>query len=178
MRSVADHYADALVDVALEQNAAGEIRQQLGDFLALLGESPELHVILGSPAVSKKNKQGVVQALVNRMGAGQTMRNFLFVILDHRRMALLPQIQAAFDVRLDERQGVLRADVTTARGLSDAEKNELGDALQRLTGRHVEATYRQDEGLIAGAVVRIGSTIYNGSVRAQLERLRIRLGAQ
>ncbi len=178
MRSLAEHYADALVDVALEQKNAAEIRQQLGDFLAMLKESPELHVLLGSPAVSKKNKQGVVQALVTRTGASQTMRNFLFVVLDHRRMALLPEIQIAFDVRLDERQGIMRADVTTARDLSDAEKHELSEALQRLTGRRVEATYRQDAALIGGAVVRIGSTIYNGSVQAQLERLRNRLATR
>jgi F-type H+-transporting ATPase subunit delta len=178
VRSLAEHYADALVDVALEQNAAPQIRQELGDFLALLGESPDLHVLLVSPAVSKKNKQSVVQALVNRMGASQTMRNFLFVVLDHRRVPLLPDIQIAFDIQLDERQGVTRADVTTARNLSDVEKQELADALHRLTGRRVEATYRQDAGLIAGAVVRMGSTIYNGSVKAQLERLRTRLAAE
>lgn len=178
MRSLAEHYADALVDVALEQNAAAEIRQQLGDFLELLKESPSLHVLLGSPAVSKKSKQAAVQALINRLGASQAMRNFLFVVLDHRRIALLPEIQVAFDVRLDERQGIVRADVTTARDLSDAEKRDLSGALQRLTGRRVEATYRQDAALIGGAVVRIGSTIYNGSVQAQLERLRNRLATQ
>ena len=177
MRNLADRYADALADVALSQNAAAEVRQQLGDFLELLRESSDLHLVLDSPAVSRASKQGVVEALVARLDASRTLRNFLFVVLDRRRMALLPEIQRALDARLDERQGITRAEVTSAHELGDAEKDQLRAALERISGRRVEAQYRLDPALIAGAVVRIGSTIYNGSVSAQLDRLRLRLTA-
>ena len=177
MRTLADRYANALADVALGQNAAEQVRQELSDFLGLLRESPELRVLLNNPAVPRRNKRAVAEALVERLGASRTLRNFLFVVLDRRRAVLLPAIQQAFDAQLDERQGITRAEVTSARELKDAEKKELRGTLERITGRRVEAQYRLDPALIAGAIVRIGSTIYNGSVRAQLERLRTRLAS-
>jgi len=177
VRSLADRYADALAEVALADNAADNVRRELADFMDLLRESPDLKLLLNNPAVSRTAKHGVVEALIARTGASRTMRNFLFVVLDKRRTALLPEIQVALDARLDERQGITRAEVTSARELGDAEKIELRAALERMTGKRVVAQYSLNPALIAGAVVRIGSTIYNGSVSAQLERLRARLAA-
>ncbi len=102
-----------------------QVSRELRDFLALLRESPQLGVLLGSPAVSRANKHAVVEALVERMGASRTLRNFLFVVIDQRRMALLPEIQQAFDAQLDDRQGVARADVTSARELNERERKQL-----------------------------------------------------
>jgi F-type H+-transporting ATPase subunit delta len=112
------------------------------------------------------------------MGASRTLRNLLFVVIDQRRMGLLPEIQQAFEARLDEMEGVARADVTSARELNERERKQLETVLERLSGRRVEANYEFDPALIAGAVVRVGSTIYDGSVRMQLERLRIKLESQ
>ena len=178
MRTIAQHYADALADVAISEKSAETVSRELRDFLALLRESPQLGILLSSPAVSRANKHAVVQALVERMKASRTLRNFLFVAIDQRRMALLPEIQQAFEAQLDERQGVARANVTSARDLKEGEKKQLRKALERLSGRRVEAHYELDPALIAGAVVRVGSTIYDGSVRTQLERLRARLESQ
>ena len=176
--TLADHYADALADVAVSQNTAAEVRRELADFVALQAESPELRILLGSPAVTRANKLAVVEALVGRLGAGKTLRNFLFVVLDHRRMALVPEIQLAFDAQLDKRRGIARAHVTSAGKLSDVEKAELRAVLAKLSGQQVEAEYSEDPELIAGAVVRIGSKIYDGSVRTQLQRLRTKLAAR
>ena len=178
MRTIAQHYADALAEVAISQKSADKVRRELRDFLALLRESAQLGVLLGSPAVSRANKHAVAQALVERMGASRTLRNLLFVVIDQRRMGLLPEIQQAFEARLDEMEGVARADVTSARELNERERKQLRTALERLSGRRVEANYELDPALIAGAVVRVGSTIYDGSVRMQLERLRIKLESQ
>jgi F-type H+-transporting ATPase subunit delta len=178
VRTLADRYAAALADVALAENAADKIRQELADFLALLRESPQLGVLLGSPAVARASKRAVAEALVARMGASRTLRNFLCVVLDRRRTRLLPEIQAALDRQLDERLGVTRAEVTSARELPDGEQARLRGVLERLTGRRVEAQYRQDPNLIAGTVVRIGSTIYDGSVRTRLEKLRHQLASE
>jgi len=178
VRTIAQHYADALAEVAISENSADKVRRELRDFLALLGESAQLGVLLGSPAVSRANKHAVAQALVERMGASRTLRNFLFVVIDQRRMGLLPEIQQAFEAKLDELQGVARADVISARELSERERKQLRTVLERLSGRRVEANYELDPRLIAGAVVRVGSTIYDGSVRTQLERLRVRLESQ
>jgi len=178
LRTVAQHYADALAEVAVSQKNAETVRRELRDFLALLRESAELAVLLGSPAASRANKHGVAQALVERLGAGRTLRNFLFVVIDQRRVKLLPEIQEAFDDQLDALEGVARAYITSARNLKEREKKELRAALERLSGQRVEAHYELDPALIAGAVVRVGSTVYDGSVRTQLERLRARLESQ
>ena len=178
MRTIAQHYADALAEVAISQKSADKVRRELRDFLALLRESAQLGVLLGSPAVSRANKHAVAEALVERMSASGTLRNFLFVVIDQRRVGLLPEIQQAFDARLDDLEGVARADVTTARELNERERKQLRTVLERLSGRRVEANYELDPALIAGAVVRVGSTIYDGSVRTQLERLRVKLESQ
>ena len=178
MSTLADRYAAALADVAVEKNRADQIRQELAEFIALLQESPQLGVLLGNPAVPRASKHGVLEALVARLGAGRTLRNFLFVVLDRERIELLREIQQAFDAQLDERQGITRASVTSARELDDAEKAELRGALEHISGRRVEAQYQLDPALIAGTVVRVGSTIYDGSIRTQLERLREKLASQ
>jgi F-type H+-transporting ATPase subunit delta len=178
MRTIAQHYADALAEVAISQKNAETVRREFGDFLALLRESAQLGLLLASPAVSRANKHAVAQALVERMGASRTLRNFLFVVIDQRRVRLLPEIQEAFLAQLDKLEGVARASVVSARHLKESEKKQLGAALERLSGRRVEAHYELDPALIAGAVVRVGSTVYDGSVRTQLERLRARLESQ
>jgi F-type H+-transporting ATPase subunit delta len=178
MRTIAQHYADALADVAISEKNTESVSRELRDFLALLRESPQLGILLGSPAVSRANKHAVAQALVERMKASRTLRNFLLVVIDKRRMALLAEIQQAFEAQLDERQGVTRATVVSAKDLKESEKKKLRAALERLSGRRVEAHYDSDPALIGGAVVRLGSTIYDGSVRTRLERLRVRLESE
>lgn len=178
MKSLADHYADALAEVAIQQNAIAQVRRELADFLALVRESRELSLLLDSPAVPRASKRSVIEALAKQMGASRTLRNFLWVVVDRGRTRLLPEIEVAFDQRLDERQGIVRADVTSAHALADPEKAELRQALERLTGKRVEAEYRLDPALLAGTVVRLGSTIYDGSIRTQLQRLRERLASE
>lgn len=178
MRNLADRYAAALADVALAENAADKIRGELADFMALLSESPQLGTLLTSPAVSRVGKRAVAEALVKRLGAGKTLRNFLCVVLDHRRTRILPEIQQALDRQLDERMGISRAQVSSANELPADEQATLVAVLQKVTGRRVEAEYKQDPELIAGTVVRIGSTIYDGSVRTRIEKLRHQLASQ
>lgn len=178
MRTIAQHYADALAEVAIAQDKPDRVRREFSDFLALLQESEQLAILLASPAVSRANKHAIAEALVERMKAGRTVRNFLFVVIDQRRVALLSEIYRAFEAQLDEREGIARASVTSAQPLDEDEKKQLRKVLERLSGRRVETDYRLDPALIAGAVVRVGSTIYDGSVRTQLERLRLRLESQ
>jgi len=178
MRTVAEHYADALAEVAVAQESPDKVRREFSDFLGLLEESQELTVLLASPAVSRGNKHAIAQALVERMQASRTLRNFLFVVIDQRRVGLLSEIYRAFEAQLDQRAGITRANVTSAHQLDEAEKKQLVKVLERLSGRRVETAYHLDPTLIAGAVVRVGSTIYDGSVRTQLERLRMRLESQ
>jgi F-type H+-transporting ATPase subunit delta len=112
------------------------------------------------------------------MGASRTLRNYLFVIIDQRRAGMLQEIEQAFSRLLDARQGITQAAVTSATELTPQERAELAEALVKLTGEKVQAQFKTDAALIGGAVVRIGSTIYDGSVRTQLERLRAKMIAE
>jgi len=175
MKALAERYAGALVDVALQNKEADRVKQELADFAALLRESPELHAILSNPSIARASKHSAIEAIVARMGATRTLRNYLFVIVDQRRAGMLVEIQEAFSRLLDARQGITQATVTSATELTKVERAELDAALAKLTGEKVQAQYATDAALIGGAVVRIGSTIYDGSVRMQLERMRVRM---
>jgi F-type H+-transporting ATPase subunit delta len=178
LKVVAQRYAAALVDVALEQKNAEAVRAELAAFAALVTESADLRNFLSSPAVPRPQKQAVVEQLVARLGAGGALRNFLFVLIENRRTLLLPQIRDAFQELLHARLGITEAEVTSARELSAEERSALIAALERKTGKRIEARYALDPALIAGAQVRIGSTVYHGTVREQLNRIRARLAAE
>ncbi len=175
MKALAERYAGALVDVALENHQADQVKQELASFATMMRESPELHSFLANPSIARAAKHSAIEALVARMGASRTLRNYLFVIVDQRRAAMLVEIQEAFSRLLDARQGITQATVTSATELTPQERAELAATLTKLTGEKVEAQYATDAALIGGAVVRIGSTIYDGSVRTQLERMRVRM---
>lgn len=178
MKALAQRYASALVDVALQEGTAQRVKDELAGFISLLEASADLRNFLASPAVARASKHGVIEKVVRRLGASQTLRNFLFVIVDNRRSLLLPQIRQAFDTLLAARLGVAEARVISCKELSTQEKADLSRVLERLTGKRVEARYGVDPALLGGAVVRIGSTIYDGSVREQLSQLRARLASE
>jgi F-type H+-transporting ATPase subunit delta len=170
-------YAEALADVAFAQNRVEAVKRELASFVELTKQSLDLRNFLESPAIPLESKHRAISRLVERMGASVPVRNFLFVLVNHRRSGLLPEITEDFAAVLNERLGIAEAQVTSARELSAEEKAELVATLARVTGKKIEARYRLDPELIGGAVVQVGSTIYNGSVRQQLERLRARLAA-
>jgi F-type H+-transporting ATPase subunit delta len=175
LKALAERYAGALVDVALENKQADQVKRELAAFAALVRESPELHAFLANPSIARAAKHSAIEQLVARMGASRTLRNYLFVIVDQRRAGMLVEIEQAFSRLLDARQGITQATVTSAMELTAQERGELGAVLGKLTGETVQAQFATDSGLIGGAVVRIGSTIYDGSVRTQLERMRVRM---
>ena len=175
MKALAERYAGALVDVALENKQADQVKRELSEFAALVRESPDLHSFLSNPSIARAAKHAAIDQIVARMGASRTLRNYLFVIVDQRRAGMLIEIEQAFSRLLDARQGITQATVTSATELTGKERDELGTALGNLTGEKVQAQYTTDAALIGGAIVRIGSTIYDGSVRTQLERMRARM---
>ncbi len=177
MSALTRSYAEALADVAFAQNRVEPVRREVAAFVELMKQSPELRNFLESPAVPIGSKHGAISRLVERLGAGEAVRNFLFVLVDNRRSAPLPEIAEDFTAALNDRLGIAEAQVTSARELTSEEKAELVETLARVTGKKIEARYRLDPELIGGAVVQVGSTIYNGSVRHELERLRARLAA-
>lgn len=177
MKSASLQYANALADIALEQGAAGPVVKQLDSFAAAYAESAELRNVLANPAVAIESKHEVIEKIGARIGASKIVRNFLFVVADHQRTHILPEIVDTFQKVVRQRQGIAEAEISSAVELSAAQKKELSQTLARLTGKKIEPTYSLDAALLGGAIVRIGDTVYDGSVRSRLNELRARLTA-
>lgn len=176
--AVSSRYAAALADVALEQNSADQVKRDLDAFTAAFSSSGDLRNLLESPAVSREAKHNVVEQVATRMELVPAVRNFVYVLVDHGRTEMLREIQEAFQAELNARLGIAEAEVISARELSAKEREQLTATLERRTGKKIEARFRRDESLVGGTVVRVGSTVYDGSVREQLTRLREQLEAE
>jgi len=177
--ALATRYAQALVDVVTRAAGATEgVAAELASFSAAVGTSPELRSVLLSPAVALVKKKAVLAGVAARLGLSRTTLNFLYVVTDHRRLALLPEMKAAFQALLDERLGIVRADVAAAAPLAPDQQSELAARLTARTGKQVRLNTSTDPALLGGLVVRVGSTVYDGSVRGRLRALESRLKAE
>ncbi len=178
--AIVGRYASALADVVTGPTGmdAGQAIGELRGFEAALGESVELRHALASPAVPPGRKRAVVGRLAERLGLSRIVRNFLLVLADHRRMAALSLMIDAFEISLDERLGFLRAELRSALELDERQRAALTQELSTLTGKKVRARFAVAPELIGGVVARIGSTVYDGSVKGQLEVLARRLAAE
>ena len=180
LSAVATRYANALADVVTQsgsplraQEAVGELRT----FQAALETSAVLRNALITPAVPAGRKRAVVGRIADILKLSRISRNFLFVLVDHRRIASLADIIHRFELVVDERLGFARAEVASARDLAEPKLSAINAQLERLTGKRLRMRFTVDESLIGGVVARIGSTVYDGSVRGQLANLEHRLGA-
>lgn len=178
MKSASLQYASALADIAFDQGAVEPVTKQLADFKALYTSSAELRNFLASPAVPREPKHRVIEKLLGRIGASKVVRNFLFVVVDNQRTQLLEEIVGAFQEVVRRREGIVEAQVSSAIELNAKQRAELAFTLERLTGKRVEASFALEPNLLGGAVVRVGDTVYDGSLRTQLNELRTRLAAE
>ena len=180
--AIASRYARPLADIVMEPGSPiqpPDAIEQLKTIEALVASSSDLRHALSTPAVRPAHKRAVAARLIGDLGiSSKIIRNFLFVIIDHRRMALLTEIREAFEAEVDERLGFLRADVASAQPLDDKESAAIENELSRLTGKQIRARFHVDPNLIGGVVARIGSTVYDGSIRGQLDNMRRRLAYQ
>ncbi len=176
--AVASRYASALADVILDPKNGVDAASALASMRSLeniIAASKELHHVLLSPAVTVTQKHRVMGRLCDGLDVHRLVRNFIFIVVRNRRANLFPLIRQSLERLLDERQGLSRADVSSAAPLSDASRASLEAQLSRLTGKSIRCDYSVDPELLGGVVARIGSTVYDGSVRGQLEGLRRKL---
>jgi F-type H+-transporting ATPase subunit delta len=184
--TVARRYAAALTDLVLaaklpadkQRAEAQKAREQLSGFATLLVQNPPLRNVLASPAVPREKKLALLDALRGRLGLSPITRNFLAVLLDHRRLDLLEGVLEAFDRVVYSRLGIVPVEVTTAFSLDHKQKNQVEERWRALAGAQVELRYRENAAILGGAVARLGSTIYDASLRAQLRRLQQQLAAE
>ena len=175
MSAVAERYAAALADVAVERKNSETIKRNLAAFVEAFSSIANLRNALESPAVNAEVKRKVIAEVAGKMGLDVAVRNFIYLVVDHRRTEILPEIEQAFLSELNERLGIVDAEVTSAHELNDDEKRQLSTVLEQRTGKKVQPRFQIDGALLGGAVVRLRSTIYDGSVRDQLKRLREQL---
>jgi len=176
MSVVALRYAHAFADVTESRRLdVAAVERQLGDFNATLTGSPDLREVLMDPSIARAQKLKVLDAIAQRLGMAVEARNFLAVIIDHLRLNELGDILAEYHALADEQSGLVEAEITSAHNLNAEDRAELESQVEKLAGGRVRTTYRQDAALLGGAIVRIGSTVYDGSIRAQLQQLKQRL---
>jgi F-type H+-transporting ATPase subunit delta len=181
MASVVGTYARAFADVVMESGSPldpARALQELHGIEALLNESDQLRRVLENPSIPGDRKRAVLDAITVRLGTARQVRNFVAVLTDHRRLPLFSQILKQLEHELDDRQGFAEAQVSTARQLAGEEKRYLEAEITKLIGKRVKAKYEQDTTLLGGAIVQVGSTIYDGSVKGQLEQIREQLVEQ
>lgn len=175
---VANRYARALAQVVAATGEYRRVLQELEDFRVTYRQSAELREICESPAVPIAAKTKVLEAIVSRLGAAPVTLNFLRVLLAHYRLPLLEEVITAFRKIAYDRLGIAQIQISSAADLSPAEAELLRARFQELTRKQAELKFRVERRLIGGIVAQIGSTVYDGSVRGQLERIRERLAAR
>jgi F-type H+-transporting ATPase subunit delta len=173
MAAIAGRYARALAEVVVDVKMdPKEAIAELGQLTALVHDNTELRNILQNPAVPQKQKLALLDAIVARSKVSKMLRNFVAVLIDQRRIGNMEEIAEQFKHELNDRLGIAEAEISSVRELSAAEKKALEAQVSAASGKKVTASYTQDAGLLGGAVVRVGSTIYDGSVLGQLRKMK------
>jgi len=173
--TVANRYARALADVITERGEMNEVVADLNNFAGLMSGHEQLRDVFASPVISLERKRAVLGDLLSRLQLRPTSNNFLQLLLANSRLHTLDQILRALARELDARTNIVSAEVTTARDIGEQEKTMLRDRLRAASGKDVRLRFRTDPQIIGGVVTRIGSLVYDGSIRNQLAQMKQRL---
>ena len=179
MAVITSRYARAFADIVFDLKLApASVLEQLYGMVSVVQSNQVLQRIWENPSVPAVQKRALLDAIVARENVSKQARNFLAVLIDHRRIEQLPEIVREVESELDTRQGFAEADVTSARELSAIEKGALEGKIATMTGKKVRAHYAIDPRILGGAIVRLGSTIYDGSIKGQLHRMKEQLATE
>jgi F-type H+-transporting ATPase subunit delta len=178
MAAFVARYARAFADVVTQEKLdTAELDRQLNDFLATWDGSAELRELFINPAVGAKQKVAILDKMNATLGLRKELRNLLAVLIDNNRIGQVKEVVQAYRTELQERLGIRQVEIVTARPLDDKESGELVAGVGKLAGARIQASFKLDKSILGGTVVRIGSTVYDGSVRGRLERLKAALVA-
>ncbi len=172
VQTMARRYASALADVVLERGEAADVQAELAQWEQMIQSTPHLREVLRNPTIALEQKRTVLNKLIERAKPRQTTVNFLKVLLQNHRLTDLAEINRKFAETLDERAGMVLATVTTARAVPESSRDQLHAKLKGMTGKKVRVDFATDPDLVGGVVTRIGSTVYDGSVRNQLQMIK------
>ncbi len=169
--AVARRYAKALVQLGAEEGAVEKFNTELVAINAVLAGNPALTSIFRSPAYDIEAKREILKDIIGKLALSGTVANFLQLILDRNRLAFLPQIVESFSAFADDLSGVVRPTLSSGLPLSEGQVAEIKGALEKSTGKKVVLNVEVDPALIGGVVTKIGGTVFDGSVRTQLNRI-------
>ena|SRR5215467_132539 len=173
MAAVASRYARAFVEVVVDLHIEpGQAVRELNAIAELVSTDAALRVVLQNPSVPKAQKLHLLDSVISLLGGSKALRNLVAVLMEHRRLGLMPEIAEKFRHELNEHLGIAEAEVSSRRELTAEEKQLLERQMAVITGKVIRATYSRDASLLGGATVRIGSTIYDGSVRGRLRKIK------
>jgi F-type H+-transporting ATPase subunit delta len=176
MAAIAGPYARAFADVVFEASLnAHKVQGQLDDFVAAWRESADLREVFLDPSFPADQKVEILDKLNARLGMATQVRNFIAVLIQHDRMNMLDDVLSEYRKEMNQRLGISEVRVTTARPLEADERRGIEQKVAALTGTQVQATYHEDKSLLGGVVVSVGSTVYDGSVKGKLDRLKEQL---
>jgi len=171
--AVASRYARAFADVVTSARLdAASLERQFQDFLGTWDGSKELRELFMNPAVPSVQKVSILDKLNAKMGLQKELRNLVAVLINNDRISDVHEVAAAWRTEMQERMGIRQAEIVTARELGEKEREELVAGVGKLAGSRIEPTFKLDPAIIGGTVVRVGSTVWDGSVRGRLERLK------
>jgi F-type H+-transporting ATPase subunit delta len=179
--AVANRYARALADVVTAPGSPVQPEEAVAQVRAvaeLISASAELRIALLTPAIQTSRKREVMGRLLDGISVSRLIRNFVYVVIDHRRIGMMSELNEAFEQIMDERLGYVRAEVKSAAALDAKRSSNLEAELSRLTGKRMRLRFAVDSGLLGGVVARIGSTVYDGSIKGQLQQMRRQLTEQ
>ena len=170
--SLARRYAKALLEIGVATNTFDANGKELDRAADTLRASPELRVTLENPIFSLEKRKLIMDELMRRLALSKTVRNFIMLLLDKGRIASLPDIARAHRALVDEHAGRVRATVISARPLDPMLETRLKTALEKSSGKVVIFEKREDPTILGGLITQLGDTLYDGSVRTQLQELR------
>jgi F-type H+-transporting ATPase subunit delta len=173
MPAFVSHYVQAFLDVVTSRKLdTNSIERQFADFLATWDGSADLREFFANPAIANEQKVAFLDKLNVRLGLEKELRNLLAVLIHNGRIAEVHEVAEGYRRGLQERLGIRHAQIVTARELSAQEQSALTAQVGKLAGSRIEASFELDKSILGGTVVRIGSTVYDGSLRGRLERLK------
>jgi len=175
VETIARRYSSALADVVVKSGETELVKGELGEWERLISGNDDLKSVFSNPAIPHLNKEKLLEGLLEKTRPAKSTANFLRILLRNGRLTELGDINERFESELEARSGVVSAEITSAREIPEAERSALRANLEKLTGKKIKISFNIDDRIIGGVVTRIGSTVYDGSVKTQLENLKERL---
>jgi F-type H+-transporting ATPase subunit delta len=170
--SLARRYAKAVFELGVAEGGLDKTGGDIRTLAKAMTESPELASTLASPAIRRADRKKVIDGLLQRIGVVSSTRNFVYLLLDGERLSSLPAISRELDAMIEAKAGRIAAEIVSAKPLDPTQLSQITAALEKLSGKKITVSKREDAELLGGVVAKVGDTVYDGSLRTQLRTLR------